>query len=229
MTTLSGVTAREEADYLSAAAYRLAARAKSRFYVGVDLGQRQDHTAIAVVERSDFPGVPDPSVVEDGDVPVVHLDLEEAGRSKAGGISEQRGSGVEAKLVRQGFGDEGPGGVDVPATVDVRAEFAEPVGDLEIIDHPLAIQFGRMTMRRGDRVMAGDDQATRGSREIGQHRPGPGNLVRREEASGRDVRASRVEAEDRGEWVEIAEPGVVPGWGEGAEELLVVDGCRARH
>jgi phage FluMu gp28-like protein len=33
--------------------YRLAARATSTFYIGVDLGQKQDHTAIAVVERSE--------------------------------------------------------------------------------------------------------------------------------------------------------------------------------
>jgi len=44
---------RREADYRSAADYRLAARGMSRFYVGVDLGQKHDHTAIAVVERRD--------------------------------------------------------------------------------------------------------------------------------------------------------------------------------
>ena len=47
------MTTREEADFRSVEAYRLA-RATSRFYVGVDLGQRQDHTAIAVVERTEF-------------------------------------------------------------------------------------------------------------------------------------------------------------------------------
>jgi hypothetical protein len=39
----------EEADFRSSERYGLG-RGK-RFYVGVDLGQRQDHTAIAVVER----------------------------------------------------------------------------------------------------------------------------------------------------------------------------------
>ncbi len=45
------MTVREEADYRSVERYRLIARATSRFYVGVDLGQRQDHTAIAVEHR----------------------------------------------------------------------------------------------------------------------------------------------------------------------------------
>jgi phage FluMu gp28-like protein len=35
----------------SSSGYRLAPRGTSRFYVGVDLGQKRDHTAIAVVER----------------------------------------------------------------------------------------------------------------------------------------------------------------------------------
>jgi phage FluMu gp28-like protein len=54
------MTVREEADYRSAERYRLAARGTSRFgttsrfYIGVDLGQKQDHTAIAVVERREF-------------------------------------------------------------------------------------------------------------------------------------------------------------------------------
>jgi phage FluMu gp28-like protein len=43
----------EEADYRSAGSYRLAPLGRSRFYVGVDLGQRQDYTAIAVVERGE--------------------------------------------------------------------------------------------------------------------------------------------------------------------------------
>jgi phage FluMu gp28-like protein len=50
------MTVREEADYRSAEDYRLAARFRSnttsRFYIGVDLGQKQDHTAIVVVEKA---------------------------------------------------------------------------------------------------------------------------------------------------------------------------------
>jgi len=49
------VVVTEHADYRSAERYRLAAKKRtSRFYIGVDLGQRQDHTAIAVVERTEF-------------------------------------------------------------------------------------------------------------------------------------------------------------------------------
>ena len=44
----------EHADYRSAESYRLGAGRTSRFYIGVDLGQKQDHTAIAVVERTEF-------------------------------------------------------------------------------------------------------------------------------------------------------------------------------
>jgi len=51
---VSGPRWAEEADYRMAADYRLAARGTSRFYIGVDLGQKQDHTAIAVVERREF-------------------------------------------------------------------------------------------------------------------------------------------------------------------------------
>jgi phage FluMu gp28-like protein len=45
----------EFADYRLSRAWRPAPRASttSRFYIGVDLGQRQDHTAIAVVERTE--------------------------------------------------------------------------------------------------------------------------------------------------------------------------------
>ena len=42
---------REEADFRSAERYRLGAGRTSRFCIGVDLGQKHDHTAIAVVER----------------------------------------------------------------------------------------------------------------------------------------------------------------------------------
>jgi phage FluMu gp28-like protein len=45
------VVVTEYADYGPRDSYRLVARATSKFYVGVDLGQRQDHTAIAVVEH----------------------------------------------------------------------------------------------------------------------------------------------------------------------------------
>ena len=44
---------REEVDFRSAERYRLGAGRTSRFCIGVDLGQKQDHTAIAEVERTE--------------------------------------------------------------------------------------------------------------------------------------------------------------------------------
>ena len=115
---------------------------------------------------------PDPSMMEDGDRLVVNLDLQEARRPEAGGISQEGCPGVEAELIRQARGLERPGGMDVSATIEVRAEGGKPTGHLHVVGHLFSASARRRDLV-GHRQGSGWRQSAVLAASSGR-RPGPG-------------------------------------------------------
>src|SRR4051812_2943567 len=158
--------------------------------------------------------------MDDADVIAVQVDFEEPGQPKSGRVAHQWCPGVETDLVRQRGRLEGPGGMDVPAAVDMGTNAEEPVEYRLIVTDPLEFQFAGITHGRDDRVMAGHDQAPWPAGRV--RRQGPCLLELRlgHPAAGREMRSRGVEAEDGRVAIQGAEPGERQPWHECSEDLL---------
>ena len=97
-------------------------------------------------------------MVIDDHVVLHHQDLEKPGWPQAGAVPQQGSTRVQTKLIRNPVGNERPGGMDMAAAVQVRADRGQPAGQRFGVDEVLADQV--LTIRRWDlyRIMAGDDQ-----------------------------------------------------------------------
>ena len=175
-----------------------------------------------LVERADLPFVADPGVVDDGDVPVVEGDFEEAGGPEAGRVAEQggaRSSGRAGRGRRRGRTPRRRG--RGRSSSRCGPTVGEPGGHLGGVLHPLGASSRGIDRRGGQRVMAGDDQPPRPGRPGRPAGPAPVASC----SGGGSPSAERcervgVEAEDRRVVVEPAEPGVRARRREDAEPLL---------
>ncbi len=167
-------------------------------------------------QQGRLPGLAVPIVMFGGDASSFDGDLEEAGEGAPGSVAHERRAGVQAKLVGNGGGSEGPGGVHVAATIEMGADCLEPCGEARRIQKGLAGELVLVAGGGDDGIVAGDDQVGRAG-QGGDEILGGRQLVVRDLAPRRDVGARGVEGEDLQMGVDTTQPGVVCLGGEVGE------------
>jgi hypothetical protein len=92
------------------------------------------------------------------DLLVVKHGLEEAGRTMARTVSQERGAGVQAELAGNSSGHEGPCGVNVSAAVKMWTECGQPATNRLRIQQILSGQLSAILLRCIHWVVTGHDQ-----------------------------------------------------------------------
>ncbi len=150
-----------------------------------------------------------PEVMIHGHVPSLHQDLEKAGMVLGPVVTHQRSARVQAELVRDRPRAEGPRGVDVSATIEMRTNRVQPGNQARSVHDRLAREPRLVLGGSGDRVMTGDEQIHRFCRyrlRGGDQLGGGDQLPFGQPAPGRDAGAGGIKAEDRGLGAERPQP-----------------------